>query len=206
MMPRLLSSFEVSIEQRGILLNGLYYECPSELEKYRAESTCTKVAKIRVFVDPLSTNQVYFCPKDLAAPPIRCELTHFSREHRDLSWAEVKLRDEHVEKLHRLTVDDHTKREDVTEAETQAIIAKQRDELDGIYGSVRHRNSVAGQVSTEAIKDYQASTDNAKFEEFMHGPLAPSNKPAEPPSSSENSTAANQAEDQDPPSIPSMYD
>lgn len=179
MMPRLLPGVDAPVTSRGIAVEGLYFELPKELDRLRAASTCVRGDKVRVRVhwDPLSTNQVYLVPHDLAMPIVRCPLTRFSRYSRDLSWPEKELRDRHVWQIRELTCDAAIRREEGSTEELRKSVRDDAKKLKAVYGSKAARAAFANDVSLEAIKEYQAESDNRKLAAYLHGPLTPPDLP-----------------------------
>lgn len=171
MMPRLLPAIEANITRRGIEVDGLFFELPKELDKLRAASTCASLDKVRIHLDQLSTGQVYLVPPGLDATPACCPLTQYSREQLGLSWPEKKIRDRHVEQIRELTVDDGLRRDEVTWHHQREALLKDAKDLKEIYGSKRARSAVAGQICLDAVKDYQATSDDKRMGAFIHAPF-----------------------------------
>lgn len=171
MMPRLLPPAEATITRRGLEVGGLVFELPPGSDHVRAASSLTNLEKMRVHYDPLSTNQVYIVPKDLAAEPVACKLADHSREFRDRHWEEKRIRDEYVESIRRLGQHEKEQRESAAAEAQRAALIEDSNRLKGIYGTMRMRNAVKEQIDEDAIKSAQLASDDQRHDAWMHGGL-----------------------------------
>jgi len=168
MMPRLLPPIDATITRRGLEAGGLVFELPKELDGLRAAASLTKLEKMRVHHDPLSTNQVYIVPKDLAAEPIACPLTDHSRDFRDHHWEEKRIRDQYIESIRRLGQHEKDQRDGATADAQREALLEDNQRLKEMYGTTRMRNAVASQLDGNAITSAQRAADDTRHEAWMH--------------------------------------
>lgn len=176
MMPRLLKRVDANMTERGIELEGLFFDRPddNDFQEQKRLATCGGTRKVTVYYDELTTRLIYIESPDKAGQPTPCPIAHVSRESADLTFKEVRMHQAHRIGLQRHTVKHSKKQAEAQQNEQRNALAEDRAKIRSIHGGIKSRNKKALGLDKEFARKKQGKADNRANTNAIHGAQSPS--------------------------------
>jgi hypothetical protein len=165
MYPRLLESALATVTVYGLELEGMVFDFPKDSihEKNRSIARWIGAKKIRVHFDRISTNQVYIIDQKAGLAPMRCPLSHISRNFSNRTWEAVGQTGGIVGALQKKTERAHDEKRMKVRADTHSEAKEAHNDIVERYGSVKNRNDIARRIDIKATKQTAVNDENKKL-------------------------------------------
>ena len=176
MMPRLLEKHQAKLTEFGLDVKGVYFDIPADkaFQEAKGLATHNRPTYFDVYIDELTTRQVYIVPDDPFQEPIVCALAHIHRGYADLTFKTVEHRTLFAAALDIQGKKEFDLRESAQRANQRTAAKADLDRVKAQHGSIAKRNKAASSIDKGTLLGDQIDAQNQLNTEAMHGPSVPS--------------------------------